>query len=972
MTVPISDRLSQLYVGNGTNIRFDFTFRVFNQEDATGVAIRKKGKTEFETVDPSEYTVTINQDSMGGYVTFSTPPTSTTYFYIAGATPLDQLLDITNYDNFYPDAIERALDKLTALLQEWGSQLDQEKQARILADIQYDSLAMEREENLENRLISYINAVVGITNPKIFDGITDRMVITKDGRTQREFNESIPFWTDDYVNFKQETYLREEQILDHTDQKIAASEVALTALVNSEKDRATAAESVLDAKLNANGVGNRAYKTYADMDADKANIPAKSKVTVTNDPTSSNNGDWQYDGSTFTKSVYDPVQQAKDFANANKIFNPQPVIEPTDFDTLDTLGFRYFFSGATWDSSPNKPPINNQWAYMLTMPVSGDVVAQYVWAFNSQKILYRFRNSSRLWSSWLTFSDDSSLTTAIENSVNIDLNGTFDARTINSTTPNFENLTKNLFDKKAPLLLNRRIDQYGELEKHQKSVTTSLINVQGLASIAVSGLQASTQAYRAYRFLDKDKKLIDNDPIDLNKTSVVIPVPANSVFFQVCLKDGIDTWDLNLDTIQIESGTAATTYATYVRGYLKTLFGANFLVDPFQVRSILNPAFENLSRNFFDKTAPLLMNRRITSSGVLEYHLNSVTTMPVYVKGLSSMAVSGLTASSIAYRAYRFLDKDQKWISNDPILLNRTSQIIPVPENAVYFQLCLKDGIDTWALNLDTIQFESGTIVSPYESYIRGNLKSLYGADIARTTQSASKAYGASVAIVGDSISETSNVDNGIVNQPTYRIQWPTTLFEKLTPVKFSNYAKSGASFKESGQTNQWQMISHQINMMIANQENPDIIIVAMGTNDMNPKENETTPNFEKIGDYDTAMSKTTLASLDRTLSLEAARWAFWTIRKNFPNAVCFYANPLQRALATSEVLAPFVEGFSKLALRHGFNLIDQHHELGIVHELEKSIGNGQFLADGLHPNATGKVLQANYILSKVIARMTY
>lgn len=102
MTVPVSDRLSQLYVGNGTNTRFDFSFRVFQQEDTTGVAVRKKGSTDFETVDPTTYTVTVNPDDMGGYITFNTPPTVGTYFYIAGASPLDQLLDITNYDNFTP------------------------------------------------------------------------------------------------------------------------------------------------------------------------------------------------------------------------------------------------------------------------------------------------------------------------------------------------------------------------------------------------------------------------------------------------------------------------------------------------------------------------------------------------------------------------------------------------------------------------------------------------------------------------------------------------------------------------------------------------------------------------------------------------------------------------------------------------------------------------------------------------------
>lgn len=315
MTVPVSDRLSQLYVGNGTNVRFDFNFRVFQQEDDTGIAVRQKGLIDFETLDPSMYTVTVNQDGMGGYITFSVPPNAGVYFYIAGLTTLDQLLDITNYDNFYPDAIERALDKLTALLQERSTEIDLEKQARILADIHYDSLAMERESNLENRLISYINAMIGITNPAIFDGISDRMIITQDGRTQREFNASIPFWTNDYVSFKQETYLREEQILDHTNESVEQVQSSLNSEIQDETLRAQMQEQFLQNQISAIGVGNRSYKTYAEMDADKVNIPSKSKVTVTNDPTSSNNGDWQWDGSIFTKSIYDPLNQAINYTD---------------------------------------------------------------------------------------------------------------------------------------------------------------------------------------------------------------------------------------------------------------------------------------------------------------------------------------------------------------------------------------------------------------------------------------------------------------------------------------------------------------------------------------------------------------------------------------------------------------------------------------------------------------------------------
>ncbi|HAV4658093.1 TPA: hypothetical protein JIU99_02475 [Acinetobacter baumannii] len=314
MTVPVSDRLSQLYVGNGTNTRFDFTFRIFQQEDATGLAVRKKGSTDFETVDPATYTVTINPDEMGGYITFNFAPDVQSYFYIAGATPLDQLLDITNYDNFYPDAIERALDKLTALLQEWGTELDLEKQARILADIQYDSLAMEREENLEGRLISYINAVVGITNPKIFDGISDRMVITEDGRTQRDFNKSIPFWTNDYVNFKQATYIREEQILDHGNAQNAALKIELNESIDIEKQRAISAETEINNKLNANNGGRYGFNTYAEFDAVKATLQLNSLVNIA-EVNSTGSGEWGqgdniWNGVVLKKSPYDPLQQA--------------------------------------------------------------------------------------------------------------------------------------------------------------------------------------------------------------------------------------------------------------------------------------------------------------------------------------------------------------------------------------------------------------------------------------------------------------------------------------------------------------------------------------------------------------------------------------------------------------------------------------------------------------------------------------
>ncbi|MFU8927749.1 right-handed parallel beta-helix repeat-containing protein [Acinetobacter puyangensis] len=178
MTVPVSDRLSPLYVGNGVQVRFDFTFNVFQQEDSTGITIRVKNGSEFEAIDPAKYAVTLNNDGKGGYITFISPPDITQFFYIMGSTAVDQLLDITNYNNFYPDALERALDKITAILQEWYSNLDQETLSRILADINYDNLAKQREADLKAYIDGIASAIFGwpvIGLPSVFidTGIND-------------------------------------------------------------------------------------------------------------------------------------------------------------------------------------------------------------------------------------------------------------------------------------------------------------------------------------------------------------------------------------------------------------------------------------------------------------------------------------------------------------------------------------------------------------------------------------------------------------------------------------------------------------------------------------------------------------------------------------------------------------------------------------------------------------------------------
>lgn len=202
--------------------------------------------------------------------------------------------------------------------------------------------------------------------------------------------------------------------------------------------------------------------------------------------------------------------------------------------------------------------------------------------------------------------------------------------------------------------------------------------------------------------------------------------------------------------------------------------------------------------------------------------------------------------------------------------------------------------------------------------------------------------------LFGDSITQTGDVDNGDFGLG-FRTNWPDYAFGYLSMTQLRNYAKSGASFREYvGQTD-WQKISHQVTQASTNNETPDVIVVSAGTND----------GTANLGSYNTAMGKATLGDLDRSLTIEAMRWAFWTIRTEWPDAVCFAALPLQRADAETADRIALLDAIEQMAGRYGFVLIDAHRESGIVKDFEVWGGVGRDLYDGLHPQTSGQQKQA-------------
>ncbi|WP_131203795.1 hypothetical protein [Acinetobacter baumannii] len=111
------------------------------------------------------------------------------------------------------------------------------------------------------------------------------------------------------------------------------AEEALGSKINAETARATTAEAALDNRLNALGGGVYGFNTYAEFDAVKATIPANSLVNISevnNTGTGSwGQGDNVWDGTTLTKSPYDPLALAKQYSDESKF---SPYYAKTDFE----------------------------------------------------------------------------------------------------------------------------------------------------------------------------------------------------------------------------------------------------------------------------------------------------------------------------------------------------------------------------------------------------------------------------------------------------------------------------------------------------------------------------------------------------------------------------------------------------------------------------------------------------------------
>lgn len=481
----------------------------------------------------------------------------------------------------------------------------------------------------------------------------------------------------------------------------------------------------------------------------------------------------------------------------------------------------------------------------------------------------------------------------------------------------------------------------------------------------------------------------------VDSPAFIASAPANTAFIRHTVKTSKAGDNTNIDNIMVNLGNPIPfePYQPFVTAILDTPIAAEKAVmnlskpeSPVNVQEFLNVTGALLpksaittkvvpSNNMF---GPLtIINNTlidpttyaITTVGATNYQISA----PIQLEA-GVYTISGMGSVSHGH-PFRFMDVNGALISGVTTQPLTQTFTFTAPVGTKSFQMTVKTA-RTGDNNVPTqFMLNAGTTALPFEPYapetvvsqINGN--NIDAKTVSNTPSKPSDAVplwylqqnvipnptkGAVGLLFGDSITETLDANGNA------RSNWPI-FAAPIMEITYSNYARSGASFTDFTTTIPRQRLSTQINDAIAANLTPSLIIVSIGTNDYQRK--------ALMGDYNTAMSKA-VGSLDRTLVLEAARWAFYMIRNTWPNARCFYALPIQRA-------APFDDGsegeylrdpIKKMAERYNLTVIDAYSQSGIVKDYEVVSSSGRYLSDGLHPNVSGQQLMGKYY-SKMIMK---
>jgi lysophospholipase L1-like esterase len=227
--------------------------------------------------------------------------------------------------------------------------------------------------------------------------------------------------------------------------------------------------------------------------------------------------------------------------------------------------------------------------------------------------------------------------------------------------------------------------------------------------------------------------------------------------------------------------------------------------------------------------------------------------------------------------------------------------------------------------------------------------------------------YGKNAVYLGDSITYIDNGWRTEFNAVTGANEVLCTAVSGAHLCDYEDTVLDGVNFEGSKNT-----ISNQVQRIINNPpaEAIDFIIIAAGTNDhasLAEFEGGVTQFVENDAYID-------VDTVDRTRYDGAMRWIAEKLWDLFPEAVIFFATPIQGAEAIRETLVQMLKSdyIQEIAGYLGTPTIDATRKSGIYGRYENANANGKYLYDGLHPNPAGRTKLGRYYASEVINYFSY
>ena len=473
---------------------------------------------------------------------------------------------------------------------------------------------------------------------------------------------------------------------------------------NASEIRKKADITYVDSRVASIAGGHKGYATLALATTASTGLTANTVLEVTNDPTTNNNGLYLWDGTTLTKSVYDPLTQAKGYADANAVF--KPLVNPAE-KNLNNVPYGVLYYTVSGDITlANNFPIASEPSYALSYSVAGSSVKY-------QRAILPFSNPVRIfdrsytgtWSAWSESTNKSALdalTTIVNN--NLATEQAFEAKVFSAAGKNKLDKSK-IVDGEYLSLGSAKILPSANYKR------SGFIPVVESQQYYLSGTPVSGAIIGWYAVADKTVNALS---VTNARTGVA---PSGAKFAVVNITgDGTTTYN---QTAQFEAGSTATAYEPYIVKIKKSdlqdgdkLLNQTDILEQYSFNKI-NPSKVDFSRRYSTGSKGFVTDANpIAASAyipVIEGEGYAVSGTAIYGLPTPTLCQGGYFTSSAATTA-----------------VGNITFVTPVSGTGACFKVPTGLGITHVVISLDktagnvldgTAQMEAGEMPTTYQAY---------------------------------------------------------------------------------------------------------------------------------------------------------------------------------------------------------------------------------------------------------------